>query len=154
MLHHTHEEYAHPMIGQAKEPTATCTKHRMRLAASRLTRLSALVHRSIWLVEDGKSRCFIHRIAATTLEHLRYAIERTSSFIKVFFWSRGDPSVPGEVSRPASTINTDNWVWLNVFSESDQTLTLEIFGREHPQHTFRAVPLVILRPISVRLISR
>ncbi|KAI9455818.1 glycoside hydrolase family 16 protein [Boletus coccyginus] len=38
-----------------------------------------------------------------------YAIERTSSFIKVFFWSRHSINVPKDISSPGSTIHTDNW---------------------------------------------
>ncbi|KAI5114680.1 hypothetical protein M0805_001573, partial [Coniferiporia weirii] len=38
-----------------------------------------------------------------------YAMERTNSFIRVFFWSRDDPSVPSGVSSGAETIDTDNW---------------------------------------------
>ena len=39
-----------------------------------------------------------------------YAMERTNSFIRVFFWPRNAGSVPSDVSSGASTINTDNWV--------------------------------------------
>ncbi|KAI5122192.1 hypothetical protein M0805_007089 [Coniferiporia weirii] len=38
-----------------------------------------------------------------------YAMERTTSFIRVFFWSRGDSSVPSGVSGGTSSIDTDNW---------------------------------------------
>ncbi|KAF8434387.1 glycoside hydrolase family 16 protein [Boletus edulis BED1] len=38
-----------------------------------------------------------------------YAIERTPSFIKVFFWSRHDPTTPKDVSSPGPNINTGNW---------------------------------------------
>ncbi|KAH0828889.1 glycoside hydrolase family 16 protein [Lanmaoa asiatica] len=38
-----------------------------------------------------------------------YAIERTSSFIKVFFWARKNASIPKDLSSPGSTIDTDNW---------------------------------------------
>ena len=44
-----------------------------------------------------------------------YAMERTDAFIRVFFWSRGDTSVPSEVSSGASTINTDSWVSIACF---------------------------------------
>ena len=39
-----------------------------------------------------------------------YAMERTDSFIKVWFWSRGDSSVPSDLSSGSSSIDTDNWV--------------------------------------------
>jgi len=38
-----------------------------------------------------------------------YAMERTSSFIKVWFWARNDGSVPDSVKNGAGTINTDQW---------------------------------------------
>ncbi|KAH7883471.1 glycoside hydrolase family 16 protein [Phlebopus sp. FC_14] len=38
-----------------------------------------------------------------------YAIERTSSFIKIYFWERRSTSVPRDVSNPGSTIDTSNW---------------------------------------------
>ena len=38
-----------------------------------------------------------------------YAMERTTDFIKVWFWSRGS-SVPSDASSGASTVDTDNWV--------------------------------------------
>ena len=39
-----------------------------------------------------------------------YVMERTDSFIRVFFWSREDSSVPAEVKNGASTVNPDNYV--------------------------------------------
>ena len=39
-----------------------------------------------------------------------YAMERTNSFIKVWFWTRSSGSVPSDVSSGATTVNTDNWV--------------------------------------------
>ena len=39
-----------------------------------------------------------------------YAMERTNSFIKVWFWSRGAGNVPSDVKNGATTVNTDNWV--------------------------------------------
>ncbi|KZT27803.1 glycoside hydrolase family 16 protein [Neolentinus lepideus HHB14362 ss-1] len=38
-----------------------------------------------------------------------YAMERTSTFIKVWFWSRNSGSVPSDVENGASSVNTDNW---------------------------------------------
>jgi hypothetical protein len=38
-----------------------------------------------------------------------YAIERTNSFLKVWFWPR-DGSPPSEVRNGTDTVNTDNWV--------------------------------------------
>lgn len=38
-----------------------------------------------------------------------YAIERTDSFINVWFWARNDRSVPLDVLFPRYTVNTDKW---------------------------------------------
>ena len=39
-----------------------------------------------------------------------YAMERTDTFIKVWFWSRNDPAVPADVKTAGATVNTDAWV--------------------------------------------
>ncbi|KAF7307669.1 Glycoside hydrolase family 16 protein [Mycena kentingensis (nom. inval.)] len=38
-----------------------------------------------------------------------YAVERTSTFINVWFWSRGASNVPAAVRSGGATVNTDNW---------------------------------------------
>jgi len=38
-----------------------------------------------------------------------YAIERTKSFISVWFWPRTGCSVPSDVVHPKYTVNTDSW---------------------------------------------
>ncbi|THH28434.1 hypothetical protein EUX98_g5747 [Antrodiella citrinella] len=38
-----------------------------------------------------------------------YAMERTDSFIKVWFWQRGDGSTPGDMEFGATSVNTDTW---------------------------------------------
>ncbi|KAJ3485120.1 hypothetical protein NLI96_g5177 [Meripilus lineatus] len=38
-----------------------------------------------------------------------YAMERTDSFIKVWFWSRGAGNIPNDVRNGATTVNTDAW---------------------------------------------
>ncbi|KAK0202504.1 endo-beta-glucanase [Desarmillaria ectypa] len=38
-----------------------------------------------------------------------YAMERTDSFIKIWFWGRYDSNVPSVVSSGSGSINTDNW---------------------------------------------
>jgi hypothetical protein len=49
-------------------------------------------------------------------------MERTNSFIKVWFWSRAAGGIPSDVTSGATSINTDGWVHttlsvLVVFSE-------------------------------------
>ncbi|KAK0466920.1 endo-beta-glucanase [Desarmillaria tabescens] len=38
-----------------------------------------------------------------------YAVERTNSFIKVWFWGRHDSNVPSAVSNGSGSVNTDSW---------------------------------------------
>ncbi|KAF8633140.1 hypothetical protein AX17_004641 [Amanita inopinata Kibby_2008] len=38
-----------------------------------------------------------------------YALERTNSFIKVWFWSRASANVPSDVSRGDTSVDTDSW---------------------------------------------
>ncbi|KAI0961078.1 hypothetical protein AcV7_000274 [Taiwanofungus camphoratus] len=38
-----------------------------------------------------------------------YTMERTTSFVKVWFWSRSDSTVPSDVSSGAGSVDTDNW---------------------------------------------
>jgi hypothetical protein len=39
-------------------------------------------------------------------------MERTSTYIKVWFWSRTDGSVPSQVANGATSIDTGTWVSL------------------------------------------
>jgi hypothetical protein len=38
-----------------------------------------------------------------------YAIERTGTFINVWFWERHGDSVPSDVVHRRATVDTDNW---------------------------------------------
>ncbi|RDB27908.1 putative glycosidase C21B10.07 [Hypsizygus marmoreus] len=38
-----------------------------------------------------------------------YAMERTTSYIKVWFWSRAATNVPSDVKNGATSVNTSNW---------------------------------------------
>ncbi|KAF7789293.1 hypothetical protein EIP86_000236 [Pleurotus ostreatoroseus] len=38
-----------------------------------------------------------------------YAMERTDSFIKVWFWTRNAGNVPSDVKNGGTTVDTDNW---------------------------------------------
>lgn len=53
-----------------------------------------------------------HPIATVTTDRrtYRYAMERTSAFIKVWFWQRTDASVPADLAAGAGSIDTDSWV--------------------------------------------
>ncbi|KAF8839837.1 glycoside hydrolase family 16 protein [Paxillus ammoniavirescens] len=38
-----------------------------------------------------------------------YAVERTATYISIFFWERDDASVPRQVSHPGQTVNPSTW---------------------------------------------
>jgi hypothetical protein len=44
------------------------------------------------------------------LRRARYAMERTNKYIRVWFWSRNDPSVPADVRIGGPAVNTNTWV--------------------------------------------
>jgi hypothetical protein len=54
--------------------------------------------------------CLICRMEMLMHPFTRYAIERTDSFIKIWFWARNDGLVPSDVANGCSSVNTDNWV--------------------------------------------
>jgi len=39
-----------------------------------------------------------------------YVLERTPTYLKVWFWSRNDGNVPAEVRNGGSQVNPNNWV--------------------------------------------
>ena len=57
-----------------------------------------------------------------------YAMERTDTFIRVFFWARDDTTVPNEVANGNSNIDTDSWVCLSSILKGLSILSLT-FGR-------------------------
>ena len=81
----------------------------MRAVVSRLMMTEAMDRASTTTEEDGQSlsspSCTRYRSQVDD----RYAIERTNSFIKVWFWPRNS-GVPSDVSNGATSVNTDNWV--------------------------------------------
>ena len=40
----------------------------------------------------------------------RYAIERTDSYIKAWFWSRTASGIPSEVQNGAKSVDPNSWV--------------------------------------------
>lgn len=38
-----------------------------------------------------------------------YAVEKSSTYISIYFWERGSSSVPSQVTSPGSTIDTSTW---------------------------------------------
>lgn len=47
-----------------------------------------------------------------------YAVERTDSYIKVWFWSRTSFRVPRDILRGERVVNTQNWVSPNPYTVS------------------------------------
>jgi hypothetical protein len=56
-----------------------------------------------------------------------YAIERTSSFIKVWFWPRNS-NVPSDVSAGGSSVNTNNWGTPSAYFPNNQCNIPNYFG--------------------------
>ncbi|KAF5356762.1 hypothetical protein D9756_006725 [Leucocoprinus leucothites] len=56
-----------------------------------------------------------------------YAVERTSSFIKIWFWPRGG-SVPSDVSGGSTSVNTDSWGTPAAFFPSNSCPISSKFG--------------------------
>ena len=79
--------------------------------------LGAALGNNCDVFSDGNSGC---GVAATTSNSYGpdfnangggwYAMERTSDFIRVFFWPRDSTSVPSDVTDGSSTIDTSTWV--------------------------------------------
>ncbi|KAI0736051.1 laminarinase [Earliella scabrosa] len=57
-----------------------------------------------------------------------YAMERTNSFIKVWFWSRSAGNIPSDILNGATTINTDNWGTPTAFFPSTSCNISSKFG--------------------------
>ena len=87
--------------------TVQHTKLEMTVAASTFPTLQVLGLPSITTEADG-NRGFHNRKGADS--HHRYALERTVTDIKIFFWSRHASSVPVQVESPHEVIEPDTWV--------------------------------------------
>ena len=62
-----------------------------------------------------------------------YAMERTDSFIKVWFWTRNAGNVPSDVKNGGTTVDTDNWVCDQLLScVSINSLTLSFVSAGQP----------------------
>ncbi|KAF8659936.1 hypothetical protein AX16_001672 [Volvariella volvacea WC 439] len=60
-----------------------------------------------------------------------YAMERTNSFIKVWFWSRHDPTVPWAVKHGDGNINTDLFGIPSAYFPDDYCDIASHFGEHH-----------------------
>jgi len=62
-----------------------------------------------WLVV---THLFLEMSSNNDDSETRYAMERTNSSIKVWFWSRNSASVPPDVRNSTGSVDTDAWVRL------------------------------------------
>ncbi|KZT63997.1 glycoside hydrolase family 16 protein [Daedalea quercina L-15889] len=93
--------------------TGTCTMPESR---SQLGKTLSTNCSSSDTIEDGNNGCSVD--APYTASYGKvfntygggyYALERTAEFIRVWFWSRNDTSIPSDITSGASTINTGKW---------------------------------------------
>ncbi|KAF8962582.1 2 beta-glucan [Flammula alnicola] len=57
-----------------------------------------------------------------------FAVERTGSFIKVWFWSRAATGIPSDVMNGETTVDTDNWGTPRAFFPSTSCPISSLFG--------------------------
>ncbi|KAF9258240.1 2 beta-glucan [Marasmius fiardii PR-910] len=57
-----------------------------------------------------------------------YAVERTDTFIKIWFWARDDASVPADVKLGTISVNTDAWGTPTAFFPDTDCPIAEKFG--------------------------
>jgi len=57
-----------------------------------------------------------------------YAMERTNSFVKVWFWGRSEGSIPGDLKNGATSVNTDTWGQPSAFFPNTQCDISSHFG--------------------------
>ncbi|TFY60538.1 hypothetical protein EVJ58_g5086 [Rhodofomes roseus] len=93
--------------------TGTCTmpENRTQLGSTLSTNCS-----SSDTLSDGNNGCSVD--APYTASYGKvfntygggyYAMERTAAYIRVWFWSRNDSSIPSDITSGASSVDTDNW---------------------------------------------
>ncbi len=97
--------------GQASRWTVTGKRITMQGVPSRFPVRPATGRFSTLLVGDGTSHLSVIAIKHTRrTKSNRFAVERTTAYYKVWFWSRHDPSVPHDVKYGSSSVNPRVWV--------------------------------------------
>jgi hypothetical protein len=76
---------------------------------------TVLVQDSTASMEDGALLQIIINNFAPYRCFCRYAMERTTSSIKVWFWERDDRSAPFDATSGASSIDTNFWVMVLIY---------------------------------------
>ena len=89
------------------------------------------------MAEDGELLYPEQKSHGPTRSNCRYALERTDSFIKVWFWGRDSSDTPAEVANGMGSIDTDNWV----FSVGNADLLYH--KRGHQMRTFRTHNVIL-----------
>lgn len=85
----------------------------IRDAVSRSQRRRVLAPHLMITVVDGMCLSLTsisQRSYEVMRDECRYAVERTSTYIKIFFWPRNSYSVPDEVKNGSYEVHPDNWV--------------------------------------------
>ncbi|TFY60536.1 hypothetical protein EVJ58_g5085 [Rhodofomes roseus] len=60
-----------------------------------------------------------------------YALERTSEYIRVWFWARNQDGIPSDISGGASSIDTDDWGTPIADFPDDDCAINEVFGNNN-----------------------
>lgn len=77
--------------------------------ASMMTK--ATVRALIGTVAVGEfSEYVLSKVLMERTDLIRLAMERTETYIAVYFWERKSTAVPSEISNPGETVNTNSWV--------------------------------------------
>ncbi|KAG9000521.1 hypothetical protein FRB94_005371 [Tulasnella sp. JGI-2019a] len=91
--------------------TAGCT-----MAASTMTQTGTLVTTDCNTADNGNSGCGVQTTKANSygpgLNSAGggyYAMERTSTYIKIWFWAKNEASIPTDITSGATTVNPANW---------------------------------------------
>ena len=79
--------------------------HRLLTSSDSYSKATQLAHETVEKMQTLNRRS-MDPIAAK----IWYAVERTDTFIKVWFWNREVPGTPSDVLNGASSVITDNWV--------------------------------------------
>ena len=97
------------MTGLLFHQTAIGWSTLTRVVPSNFRHQIVMDHHSMLLEVDGtlptsfQLQCMSNAIP-------RFAVERTSTHFKVWFWSRYDPTVPHDVARRRRFVNPSHWV--------------------------------------------
>ncbi|KAG8880546.1 hypothetical protein FRB97_000716 [Tulasnella sp. 331] len=91
--------------------TAECT-----MVANTMTQTGNLVTTDCNTADNGNSGCGVQTTKANSYgPNLNavgggyYAMERTSTYIKIWFWARNEANIPADITSGGSTVSPTNW---------------------------------------------